>query len=738
MNEDIDAVWERFVHATNPFEATRIESIWQDIYDTPQLSAGYLAKLLRVYGTVAKSHASKGVLIWGQAGVGKSHLLNRFRRVLHEQGPSLIFQVQPLRGSRDTWRSHIFRSMLTDLRQETGVKGVQSTQADHLLQMVLPTLDWNKSLTEQTSYIRHEFTRTCRALADGLARPVSPDFLTAFTYFLMAQCRAKHLSGEPSKRVWNDRYIHCAMKWFWEYDLDEEEQNLIRVHRPFVDAACEDSEDVYFDGLRLIGELAQQTTPIVLVFDQLETLSETASTAFARATADIVNSLPNYLILSAGVRDTIQSWVEDRTWPNSCFDRIGDIQLSLTPPNPAIYRDVAADRVGELLRPEDRQLNPAFQMDGGLFPFVERTLDEITAGAGLKPTPRNVIVSLRDYFEECRDAALAQGSSWMSAWPNVEPLTSAPQATELEPEHIVRFLEERLQEKQTALTTTQAGLNIPLDDAQTEGILQELFTNGTDERTFEVFPIAPKGWNAGFALRRPAEDTGASIGVLCCSKNSPTLVAQLKRMTAHIDKKPQPAIHFLLLRDSRAPIKESWKKSLELKQALERNGALTLLPLESETRVFLAGLGETLQSVKAGDFEIQTGGFFSRKLTTQDWRLFAGRSGIFSKAPLSVITDMLNGGAPGPSSTAPVTNVTEQSTVTPAAPTRSEIQQCVISQLQRAKLMNKDKLLDFCAEHFKLTSGNLGSAFWPALSALEASKDILISGRIVKRAIKKS
>jgi excinuclease UvrABC ATPase subunit len=100
--------------AENPFDSDKVLRARDAITDVSEIHRKEFKKLHTELEKVRSSGKSRGILVTGVAGSGKSHLVAR----LYRERPRevLFFQVQALPGGT-AWLKHILQCIISDLEQ---------------------------------------------------------------------------------------------------------------------------------------------------------------------------------------------------------------------------------------------------------------------------------------------------------------------------------------------------------------------------------------------------------------------------------------------------------------------------------------------------------------------------------------------------------------------------------------------------------------------------------------------
>jgi hypothetical protein len=243
----------------NPFDLLNLKpgNFWGEKQDSAltveSIHQEAIAEIEELLDLVAKDHRSRTVMLFGDSGSGKSHLLGRLKRTLN---PKAFFAyIGPWAASDHIWR-HTLRYTVDSLMQMP--EGQQESQESQLML-------WLKSLSAFTE----------RSLID---RVVKDNF-----WEILQSGRQKfiqHLKNTYRKQSIYNRDIFfgvlhdltdpelypLACEWLRGDDLSEESMQALKVKH------CIDTEDAAKTILANFGKISTETQPIVLCFDNLDNI----------------------------------------------------------------------------------------------------------------------------------------------------------------------------------------------------------------------------------------------------------------------------------------------------------------------------------------------------------------------------------------------------------------------------------------------------------------------------------
>jgi hypothetical protein len=253
------AIEEIIKREVNPFDLLNLKpgNFWGEKQDSAltveSIHQEAIAEIEELLDLVAKDHRSRTVMLFGDSGSGKSHLLGRLKRTLN---PKAFFAyIGPWAASDHIWR-HTLRYTVDSLMQVP-----EDQQESQESQLML----WLKSLSAFTE----------RSLID---RVVKDNF-----WEILQSGRQKfiqHLKNTYRKQsiynpdiffgvlhdLTNPELYPLACEWLRGDDLSEESMQALKVKQ------CIDTEDAAKTILANFGKISTETQPIVLCFDNLDNI----------------------------------------------------------------------------------------------------------------------------------------------------------------------------------------------------------------------------------------------------------------------------------------------------------------------------------------------------------------------------------------------------------------------------------------------------------------------------------
>lgn len=231
----------------NPFDPTTFKpgNFWKEQQEASQnvesIHAHAIDSVEQTLSDVIRDHQTRTLMLLGDTGSGKSHLLGRIKQRLNNS--ACFAYVGPWPDNQFIWR-HVLRQTVDSLM------AVPEGHTDSQLLRWLKGLEIFKrtGVAQRILGERSVFIRDMRASFPAVYR--GKDFFSAL-YALL----------NPDLQL-------VASDWLRGEDLDEEDLKLLRVKRSV------DSEDAAQKMLSNVGWLADSTQPIVICFDNLDNIPD--------------------------------------------------------------------------------------------------------------------------------------------------------------------------------------------------------------------------------------------------------------------------------------------------------------------------------------------------------------------------------------------------------------------------------------------------------------------------------
>ncbi|OBQ24014.1 MAG: KAP family P-loop domain-containing protein [Anabaena sp. WA113] len=376
---DINDIIKREV---NPFDIINLKptNFWAEEQDSKlmveSIHKNAIIEIEGLLDLVGQDHRSRTVLLAGESGSGKSYLLGRLKRTLNPKA-FFAYILCNWADSGNIWR-HILRHTVDSL--------IQVPEGEKESQLML----WLKSLTA--------FTRS-----DIKQRIFNDNFWEALQS--NRQKFIKHLKDTYKKAgiynpdmffgvlhdLANPELYDLACEWLRGDDLNEDSMKEIKVK------TCIDTEDAAKNILANFGRISTQTQPIVLCFDNLDTMPQLPEgfldiqPFFNVNTTIHGDNLKNFLVIISVITNTLKRHF-DRILPADKAGIHKTIQLK------PITIEQAEALWAYQLQPLHQLANP--RPESPIFPLNRQILEKTYPGG--KTMPRNALTLGREEYQKCK------------------------------------------------------------------------------------------------------------------------------------------------------------------------------------------------------------------------------------------------------------------------------------------------------------------------------------------------
>jgi hypothetical protein len=534
--------------AENPFLIDRVDSAWQpSLTDVSSINRAAYDRCRATIEAVRSTGQSRGLLLTGEPGSGKSHLLHRIGRAIGAAGRDCFAYIPPVAAPGRLHRELLRRVVGDILRQE---HDSATTQLEALVVRALLAKDSPLTPLAIWNDVRRRFPPG-PTLFKWLEKPfdrlvpqlqIDPDVALVLRHYL----------GEHERPT--------AFRWLMGYSVSEEALERLGVSHTLEEDA--DARAALFTLSRLAGK----DSVLVLAFDQLEGMQlgpqdfEGVHT-FGHAVADLLIQCRNIAVISC-----VQQYFRldlERQLPLAHMQRIaqdlGRIELLASADIEAL---VAARLAHAAELGEARRLVP----ENLWWPLTAQMLREAlprNAGNGLPA--RTVLNAARLLFDRWQT-----GAERTQAGGTDERLSEA-------------F------ESRRASESTQS----PDEGTLVDGLLKLL--------QLKPPPGLKRSKTRGIDFEW--DGAGGPTGVAVChTTNMTSLSARLKQVGDALDRsKLRRAV---IVRDARLPISPTAKVTRSRLQTLEAQGNVVLRP-EAAAYAALAAARLLLTEAAAGDLAFE-------------------------------------------------------------------------------------------------------------------------------------
>ncbi|MEW6491424.1 MAG: exonuclease domain-containing protein [Cyanobacteriota bacterium] len=336
---------------SNPFVSHRVDTPFQDHVDLKEFSQSEFEFLKAIINDIKhdKNHQSQGVVVIGEPGSGKTHLMMRLAKELLKVN-RLLFIRQPNNADSILYHtySRILESFVEKVPGVEKVAGRTLTQLEHLLAnsfvklistttiMTLNNKDReilaatkNNSLSLYES-LGAEGTDKKRTYWQHIEKRANEWWINQYG---MAGYSAQIIKGIVKFCGYSDaRRKELVTRWLSAKELSQEELDSIGLNNWNEEMS---KEEFSLQAISVFSKLSLLDEPLIIVFDQLEALgyshNRTILVNFGEAVKEIFTHVPNSLII---LNLFPNRWKQFKDiFDGSVVDRVSQYQLQLRKPS---------------------------------------------------------------------------------------------------------------------------------------------------------------------------------------------------------------------------------------------------------------------------------------------------------------------------------------------------------------------------------------------------------------------
>jgi len=592
----------RHLCTANPFLANRVDRmLTADLVDVADI---HQAEFQQVLDLGRQAHAEDrgiGVIVWGEAGIGKSHLLARLARWAADRACFIYLhnlQASPERLPRylvkcvlnvltsgqasPLWRTPLFRLINAAVKEALGGEHVKGAR-------------WSE--------IEPAYHRWIDSLAAGGAPPERTVQAVLLRFFRAANPLAVERDEEVAR---------LAARWLSGDYLDAEEARQIGLRpedAPDGAVALLDNQHIkqVLIGLTRIARSGRRL--FLLCFDQADNLDEEQVRALSRFLHDVLDSAGNLLVVTTGVQQTLLDYQHRGVITETSWDRIGQFTVLLGRIRASQGQALLAARLHRFLEPARVLPEVAARYaEDPLFPLGSAWYQQ-RVGHLLDYRPRDLLTWAGERWQRLQEGFGAlPAREWLARWPAVPEGTGHAVETSLED-----LIDQKVAQKvaeQAALRQREPHTLPPSEDnllGLVNELLRQCLTQADRYALAEVRLLPPR--KSGTLLpydllvcqRRGDEGTG-QVGVrFVTAANGNSATASLRRLVEDPDRPER----VLLVTDERQPLPVG-PRGREYLDELEQRGPARFRHVELPFAEYAAldALQAVVGLARTGDLEV--------------------------------------------------------------------------------------------------------------------------------------
>jgi hypothetical protein len=643
----VSANFERFfaaIQSSNPFIDNRVNGPAHAGVDVDDIQRTRFEQLVSLARQARDLRRGLGAVLWGEAGIGKSHLLSRVVRWAEHDDQACAIYLHNLQASPENLPRSLLKSVVGILTRGQA-SGFQATPLYALV------LAFVKEALHHDTTVRHPWSAVERAygrLIDRLsgedssrAAPIDRAVYEVLYRFFRSAYRAPKTGDE--------RLAALAVRWLAGEYIDPEDARQLGLQGRGQETpiALADNQQFKQVLVALCRMALSGEKPFLLCFDQVDNLDDEQASALSRFLEALIDSAPNLFVVTAGIQATLLGWRETKVIQDSAWDRLAQFQVSLQRLSVTEGRRIVAARLRKWLLPfAHLDQVRARQQEDDLFPLGSAWANEFF-GDKIDLRPRDVINGAREGWWREQELLEQQGGpAWLAAWGNRSPTSFKSRDVELTPQQIHAAIDGRIAQKiaECCAPRRLQPQTLPPDADNLAGLIAGLATRlgelevafppaGEPSRQFPYnLVVSPK---TGKAARAP-------IGLRVLGDSSAASTTAALRWLTRANRLAQRT---LLVTDARRPLQFSSQPASKGRQYYEElaqrdRGLFRHMELTFDQYAYLDALQAVIGMARSGDLEIELPGSTTRRVTEQEAIESHRRQGRYRTA--AVIGELLN------------------------------------------------------------------------------------------------
>jgi hypothetical protein len=482
----------------NPFVDNRINAPSGDEIDVPGLHAAAFERLTELAHEALAGHRGLGAILWGEAGIGKSHLLSRLARWAATDRQACLVYLHNLQAGPAQLPRVLLRCVMSGLTWSERENYLDTW----LFRMLRDAVQ--SELGTQTGFfswraLRHSLFRILGSGAEGpgdagLADPTVANVLFGFFRSVLRARQGKEDGSTAG----------LAVRWLRGEALTHSQAAQLRLppgRHGDEPAGVEDGQQVKHILSAVTRLAAAGNRPFVLCLDQVDNLDEDQARSLFRFLEALIDSARNLLVVTAGIQSSLKAWHEQRVFQDSAWDRIAQWQNQLLRVSPAQGRQLLEKRLQLFLEPFDEVKAVHQQVfEDPLFPLGSQWFDRQFTGQP-EVRPREVINAAREaWHREQRWLEAEGGDAWLAGWNARQGKAETTPPAKLSADELNALIDQKVNERIAEYTKA----------SRAEPVGREALAEAVASLLDEVRRLEPEPTLVGVELPASDSESGAA------------------------------------------------------------------------------------------------------------------------------------------------------------------------------------------------------------------------------------
>jgi len=357
------------ITTTNPFSDSRVDTPFQNHLDLKEIFYDEFERVKSVLGDIkndVENHQSKGAIVTGYPGTGKTHLMMRLAKD-HLEHNRLLFIRQP--NNLNSVLYHIYSRVLESFVEK--VPNSSYSQMEHLLATSFSKIihetfleirnkkstgifDYFRKLTDKDRYLLKELSvdplNIYKKLGEDGARN-KREYWQRIEIIIDGWWKRKYGDVGYSTSILKGIVKFCSYsdankkklvgKWLAANELEAQELKSVDLKNWKEEST---KEAFSLDAMTVFGKLSMMDEPLIIIFDQLEALgldyNQNLLQSFGDSVKELFTYVPNSLIILNLFPDRWEHFKD--FFDGSVIGRVSQCQVVLNKPTQEQLKKILA------------------------------------------------------------------------------------------------------------------------------------------------------------------------------------------------------------------------------------------------------------------------------------------------------------------------------------------------------------------------------------------------------------
>ena len=345
-------------------------------FDVPTIHARQFERLVTLAQEAHGQRRGLGAMLWGEAGIGKSHLLTRFARWADQDRHACFVYLHNLQARPENLPRSLLKAVLSMLTHGR----IDQFHSTFLYRLANAFMREALQYDPDRTYSWRELDSAYAKLLDQMSaeEPWRAALVDRTAYdVVLSFFRSAYLAREG---VEDGGVARLAARWLAGDALDADEARRLGLppsRFPDEPVALADDQVIKQVLVTLCRLAASRRQSFVLCFDQVDNLDIDQAAALARFLAALLDCSTNLLVVVSGIQATLLQWRAHKVIQDSAWDRLAQFEIALQRICVTDGCSIVADRLQRFLKP-DTQLEAVHQrlQEDYLFPLGKAWADE--------------------------------------------------------------------------------------------------------------------------------------------------------------------------------------------------------------------------------------------------------------------------------------------------------------------------------------------------------------------------